>query len=60
VVADVKERTEGRTLRLITSDDYPAYKTATEHVYGTEVTAAMARRPARSHHSSSHSGSAAW
>jgi IS1 family transposase len=39
VVADVKRRTEGRTLRLLTSDDYPAYKTAIEHVYGTEVTA---------------------
>jgi hypothetical protein len=38
VVADVKERTEGRTLRLMTSDDYPAYKTAIEHVYGAEVT----------------------
>jgi IS1 family transposase len=38
VVADVKQRTDGRTVRLITSDDYPAYKTAIEHVYGAEVT----------------------
>jgi hypothetical protein len=38
VVADVKERTEGRALRLMTSDDYPAYETAIEHVYGAEVT----------------------
>jgi IS1 family transposase len=38
VVADVKERTAGRPLRLITSDDYPAYKEAIRHVYGTEVT----------------------
>jgi hypothetical protein len=32
VVADVKERTEGRSLRLMTSDDYPAYETAIERV----------------------------
>jgi IS1 family transposase len=38
VVAHVKERTEGRPLRLITSDDYPVYKGAILHVYGTEVT----------------------
>jgi IS1 family transposase len=38
VVADVKERTEGRPLRLMTSDDYPAYKEAILHTYGTEVT----------------------
>ena len=38
VVADVKERTEGRPLRLLTSDDYPAYKDAILHAYGSEVT----------------------
>lgn len=38
MVADVKQRTGGRTLRLITSDGYPAYKTAIEYVYGAEVT----------------------
>ena len=38
VVESVKERTEGRPLRLMTSDDYPAYKEAILHVYGTEVT----------------------
>lgn len=37
VVADVKERTEDRPLRLLTSDDYPAYKEAILHVYGSEV-----------------------
>jgi IS1 family transposase len=37
VVADVKQRTEGRPLRLMTSDDYPAYKEAILHAYGTEV-----------------------
>ena len=34
VVADVHQRTEGRPLRLMTSDDYPAYKEAILHVYG--------------------------
>ena len=38
VVADVKERTEGRPLRLMTSDAYPAYQEAILQVYGTEVT----------------------
>ena len=38
VVLDVYQRTEGRPLRLMTSDDYPAYKDAIRHVYGTEVT----------------------
>lgn len=47
LVADVKRRTEGRTLRLMTSDDYPAYKTAIEHVYGADVTVTPSGRPAR-------------
>ena len=47
MVADVKERTEGRTLRLMTSDDYPAYKTAIEHVYGAEVTVTPSGRASR-------------
>ena len=38
VVADVHERTEGRPLNLLTSDDYPTYQQAIRHVYGTEVT----------------------
>jgi len=38
VVAQVHQRTEGRPLRLLTSDDYPAYKDAILHVYGREVT----------------------
>jgi IS1 family transposase len=37
VVAEVHRRTEGRPLRLITSDDYPAYKDAVLQVYGREV-----------------------
>jgi IS1 family transposase len=47
VVADVKQRTEGRTLRLLTSDDYPAYKTAIEHVYGAEVATTPSGRASR-------------
>lgn len=38
VVESVKERTEGRPLRLMTSDALPAYQDAILHVYGTEVT----------------------
>ncbi len=45
VVADVKERTEGRTLRLMTSDDYPAYETAIEQAYGEDVTTTPSGRP---------------
>ena len=37
VVGEVKDRT-GQGVRLMTSDDYPAYKEAILHVYGTEVT----------------------
>jgi IS1 family transposase len=37
VVADVKRRTEGRPMRLITSDDYPAYKVAIQQIYGEAV-----------------------
>ena len=38
VVAEVKLWTGGHPLRLMTSDDYPAYKEAIVHAYGTEVT----------------------
>jgi hypothetical protein len=34
VVHEVRERTDGRFLNLITSDEYPAYKTAIREVYG--------------------------
>jgi hypothetical protein len=47
VVADVKQRTEGRTLRLMTSDDYPAYKTAIEQAYGEDVTTTPSGRASR-------------
>ena len=46
VVAEVKQRTEGRCLRLVTSDDYPAYETAILHVYGEEVTTTPRAEPA--------------
>jgi IS1 family transposase len=47
VVADVQQRTGGRTLRLMTSDDYPAYKTAIEHVYGAAVATTPSGRASR-------------
>jgi IS1 family transposase len=45
VVGEVKDRTGGRVLDLVTSDDYPAYETALRDAYGQEVTATG--RPAR-------------
>jgi IS1 family transposase len=47
VVAEVHRRTEGRPLRLVTSDDYPAYKEAILQMYGTEVTTTPTGRPSR-------------
>jgi IS1 family transposase len=47
VVADVHERTEGRRLNLLTSDDYPAYKEAIRHVYGAEVTTTPSGRDSK-------------
>ncbi len=47
VVSEVKERTEGRPLNLLTSDDYPAYKEAIRHVYGTEVTTTPSGRDSK-------------
>jgi IS1 family transposase len=38
VVAAVKQRTGDHSVRLMTSDDYPAYKEAILHIYGSEVT----------------------
>jgi IS1 family transposase len=38
VVGEVKGRTAGRVLDLVTSDDYPAYETALLNAYGQEVT----------------------
>jgi hypothetical protein len=36
VVSDTKERTGGRVMDLMTSDDYPAYETAILDAYGQE------------------------
>jgi IS1 family transposase len=47
VVTDVHRRTEGRPLRLMTSDDYPAYKEAILQAYGTEVTTTPTGRPSQ-------------
>jgi IS1 family transposase len=47
VVAAVKQRTEGRPMRLLTSDDYPAYNVAIQHVYGSEVTTTPSGRDSR-------------
>jgi hypothetical protein len=47
LVAEVHRRTGGRRLRLLTSDDYPAYKEAILQVYGQEVTTTPTGRPAR-------------
>jgi hypothetical protein len=38
VVATVKDRTDGASLRLMTSDEYPAYASAIEAAFGVPVT----------------------
>lgn len=45
VVGEVKDRTGGRVLGLVTSDDYPAYETALLEAYGQEVTTTATGRP---------------
>jgi hypothetical protein len=47
VVAEVQQRTGGRVLDLMTSDDYPAYETAILQAYGQEVTTTPTGRPSR-------------
>jgi hypothetical protein len=47
VVGEVKDRTGGRVLDLVTSDDYPAYETALLEAYGQEVTTTATGRPSR-------------
>jgi hypothetical protein len=47
VVAEAKQRTGGRVLDLMTSDDYPAYGTAILEAYGEEVTTTPTGRPSR-------------
>ena len=47
VVDEVKRRTGGRVLDLVTSDDYPAYETALLNAYGQEVATTATGRPSR-------------
>ncbi len=47
VVAEVKNRTGGRMLDLMTSDAYPAYETAILEAYGQEVTTTATGRESR-------------
>jgi IS1 family transposase len=47
VVAEVKQRTGGQVMDLLTSDDYPAYETAILQSYGQEVTTTATGRPSR-------------
>ena len=47
VVDEVKQRTGGRVLDLMTSDSYPAYETAILEAYGQEVKSTPAGRPSR-------------
>ncbi len=47
LVGEFRRRTEGRAMRLMTSDAYPAYETAILDAYGEEVTPARTGRPGR-------------
>src|SRR4051812_34332070 len=47
VVGEVKGRTGGRVLDLVTSDDSPAYETALLEAYGQEVATTATGRPSR-------------
>jgi len=47
LLQDFKERTEGRIMNLMTSDEYPAYKTAIFEAYGVERVPPRTGRPGR-------------
>jgi IS1 family transposase len=47
LVGEFRRRTGGRTMRLMTSDAYPAYETAILDAYGEEVTPPRTGRPGR-------------
>ena len=47
VVDEVKDRTGGRVLDLVTSDEYSAYRTALLNAYGEEVTTTATGRRSR-------------
>jgi uncharacterized membrane protein len=47
VVGEVKQRTGGRVMDPLTSDDYPAYETAILNAYGQEVETTPSGRSSR-------------
>jgi len=47
LVGDFQRRTEGRIMRLMTSDSYPAYETAILGAYGETVTPPRTGKPGR-------------
>jgi IS1 family transposase len=47
LIGEVKDRTGGQVLSLVTSDEYPAYETALLNAYGEEVETTTTGRPAR-------------
>ena len=47
LVGEFHRRTEGRTMRLMTSDDYPAYETAILDTYGEPITPPRTGKPGR-------------
>ena len=47
LVEDFRGQTGGRLMNLMTSDDYPAYETATRHAYGESVVPTRTGRPGR-------------
>ena len=47
VVGDFRERTGGRVMRLMTSDEYPAYTDAIRDAYGQRVVPPRTGRPGR-------------
>jgi hypothetical protein len=47
LVGEVKDRTGGQPVRLLTSDDYPAYKEAILQVYGSEASTTPTGRESR-------------
>ena len=47
LVGELRRRTGGRMMRLMTSDAYPAYETAILDAYGEEITPPRTGRPGR-------------
>ena len=50
LVGEFRRRTGGRAMRLMTSDSYPAYRTAILQAYGETVTSPRTGRPGRPKH----------